>query len=85
LGLRWSDLDLARGRLAVLRQLTSTDYQVRIGEPKTDRGRRTIDLDLGTVAVLDELKTRATGEYVFTTAEGRSPTRSRSPEPSPMR
>lgn len=73
LGLRWSDIDLARGRLTVLRQLTSTDYQVRIGEPKTARGRRTVDLDPTTVAVLEQLKSRATAEYVFTTAEGRSP------------
>ena len=73
LGLRWSDVDLARARLTVLRQLTSTDYQVRIGEPKTARGRRTIDLDPNTVAVLERLKTRASGQYVFNLADGSPP------------
>ena len=72
-GLRWGDVDLARARLTVLRQLTSTGYQVRIGEPKTARGRRTIDLDPDTVAVLEHLKRKASGQYVFAIAEGSSP------------
>lgn len=73
LGLRWSDVDLARARLTVLRQLTSTDHQVRIGEPKTARGRRTIDLDPNTVAVLEALQKRASSQYVFNLADGSPP------------
>jgi integrase len=58
-GLRWSDVDLDKGRLEVRQQLTVVRTP---GDPngglqfsdrtKTDRGRRSIDLDAGTVVVL---------------------------------
>lgn len=55
-GLRWIDVDLEAGRLTVRRQLTAVDYRVRWQSPKSDRGRRTIDLDPATVEVLASLK-----------------------------
>jgi integrase len=52
LGLRWSDLDLAAGRLSIVQTVIAVNHEVRIGSPKTARGRRTVALDPGTVAVL---------------------------------
>jgi integrase len=58
LGLRWDDVDLAKGRLSVNRTLVQvTDYRsgdtgVGWGTPKTARGRRAISLDVETVASL---------------------------------
>lgn len=52
LGLRWQDLDLAAGRLSVRQALIEIAYEVHLSEVKTDTGRRTIDLDSGTVDVL---------------------------------
>lgn len=85
LGLRWIDVDLAGARLTVRRQLTSVDYLVEWDSPKSDKGRRTIDLDTGTVEVLAalEARARATGDHhpgvVFTRPMGRpcTPTRCR--------
>lgn len=52
LGLRWSDLDLVEGRLAVRQTLLSINSHVEFGEPKTNRSRRTVDLDPATVALM---------------------------------
>ena len=52
LGLRWSDLDLDAGRLAVRQTLLAINNHVTVGEPKTARSRRTVDLDPATVSVL---------------------------------
>ncbi len=52
LGLRWSDLDLSEGRLSVRQALVSVAYEVQISDVKTGSGRRTIDVDYGTVEVL---------------------------------
>jgi integrase len=52
LGLRWSDLDLPAGRLSIVQTVIAVNHEVRIGSPKTARGRRTVALDQGTVAVL---------------------------------
>ena len=52
LGLRWSDLDLAASRLAIVQTVIAVNHEVRIGSPKTARGRRTVALDPGTIAVL---------------------------------
>jgi integrase len=49
LGLHWSDLDLTAGRVSIVQ---TVNHEVRIGSPKTARGRRTVALDQGTVAVL---------------------------------
>jgi integrase len=52
LGLRWSDVDLDEGRLAVRQTLLAVNNHMQFGEPKTHRSRRTVDLDASTVAVL---------------------------------
>ena len=52
LGLRWQDVDLDRGRLAVRQTVLSVAYEVVLGTPKTTRGRRSIALDPFTVTVL---------------------------------
>ena len=52
LGLRWQDVDLEAGRLAVRRALVPCGREVLVSEPKTARGRRVVALDPETVAVL---------------------------------
>ena len=52
LGLRWSDVDLDARRLAVRQTLICIGAQVLFGEPKTKRGKRSIALDVDTVAAL---------------------------------
>jgi integrase len=52
LGLRWSDLNLTAGRMSIVQTVIAVNHEVRIGSPKTARGRRTVALDQGTVAVL---------------------------------
>ena len=52
-GLRWADLDLDKARLHVRQQLTTLGGKLIFSDrTKTDHGRRTIDLDAGTVAAL---------------------------------
>jgi len=59
LGLLWTDIDFASGRLVVNRAL---HRQPRVGcvfvEPKTSRSRRTVYLAPGTVTVLTEHRRR---------------------------
>jgi integrase len=52
LGLRWSDVDLREGRLAIRQTLLAINNKMEVGEPKTNRSRRTVDLDTGTVGML---------------------------------
>jgi integrase len=62
LGLRWSDVDLEAGRLAVRRALIPDGRGVIISEPKTAKGRRVIALDAGTVDVLKSQAARQLAE-----------------------
>jgi integrase len=52
LGLRWQDLDLDAGTLAVRQQLGWVASTPMVGPPKTGKSRRSFKLDAGTVAVL---------------------------------
>ena len=52
LGLRWDDLDLKASTVRVNRQWKRGERGLVLAPPKTDRGRRTIDLDAETIAVL---------------------------------
>jgi integrase len=53
LALRWSDLDVAKRTLRIERAWEQTKKQgLRLKPPKTKRGLRTIDLDVGTMALL---------------------------------
>lgn len=58
LGLTWSNVDLEAHRLSVTSALVDVQYGVVTSEPKTDRGRRTVDLDPTTVAALRKHRTR---------------------------
>jgi integrase len=52
-GLRWSDVDLERGRLVVRQQLVVVGHELRFGPPKTASGdARVVDLDVGTVGAM---------------------------------
>jgi integrase len=52
LGLRWQDLDLEAGRIAVRQTLINIGYSAQYSAPKTAKGRRSISLDARTVTVL---------------------------------
>jgi integrase len=56
LGLRWEDLDLTAGTLAVRQQVGWFDGEPAIGPPKTKGSRRSFSLDADTVAVLRQLR-----------------------------
>src|SRR5215218_6799496 len=62
LGLRWGDLDLDSGRVAVRRPRILVDYQVQVAEPKTAKGRRSLALDPVTVAALRAHRVRQAEE-----------------------
>lgn len=51
-GLRWGDLDLEGARLHVRQTVLSIDNKAVVDTVKSERSRRTIDLDLDTVAAL---------------------------------
>lgn len=52
LGLRWRDVDLDAGRVTVRQTVSRPGGQVTIGEPKSERSRRTMTIDPVTVSQL---------------------------------
>lgn len=52
LGLRWSDVDLDGALVSVRQALISVAYEMQISDVKTSYGRRVIDIDEGTVAII---------------------------------
>jgi integrase len=58
LGLRWSDLDLDAGELAVVHTVTTVGYVPVVSTPKTNRSRRVVYLDEETVRVLRDHRRR---------------------------
>ncbi len=62
LGLRWSDIDLKDKTLTVRQARVLVDYKVRVEEPKSHNGRRTLPLDDDLVAALVELRKRQAQE-----------------------
>jgi integrase len=64
-GLRWSDLDLTAGRLSIVQTVIAVNHEVRIGSPKTAKGRRTVALDPGTVGALREHRRRQVAERLL--------------------
>jgi integrase len=64
LGLRWQDVDLEHGRLAVRQTVLSIAYELVMGTPKTARGRRSIALDQRTVGALRSHRQRQDAEKV---------------------
>jgi integrase len=55
-GLRWIDVDLDRETLNVRKTVVAVQGTPKVGEPKSEKSRRTIDLDAGTVAALHRHK-----------------------------
>jgi integrase len=80
LGLKWSDLDVAKKRLSINRGLVAVGYELHESRGKTDNSRRCIDLDDTTLAVLAGWRAMQTAEHtavgiedtgqMFTTAAG---------------
>jgi integrase len=64
LGLRWIDVDLDAGRVAIRQPRVVVDHAVYTSEPKTARSRRSIALDPATVAALREHQARQAAERV---------------------
>jgi integrase len=62
LGARWRDLDVSNRRLAVRQTVLTVNYQIVLGTPKTERGRRSIALDAATVAALEAHQLRQAAE-----------------------
>jgi integrase len=58
LGLRWRDVNLEAGRLAVRRALISVAYEIVESDAKTDRSERVVDLDTRTIKILREHQAR---------------------------
>jgi len=65
LGLRWSDVDLEAGTLAVGNTLQAVDGELILREPKTVAGRRCIPLTADTVEALKE-RSAAQADYIET-------------------
>jgi integrase len=58
LGLRWSDIDLKAKTLTVNQSRVLVEYKVRIEEPKSRNGKRTLPLDDELVQALTALRKR---------------------------
>jgi integrase len=58
LGLRWSDIDLKAKTLTVRRARVLVEYRVRLEEPKSRNGKRTLPLDDVLVRALTGLRKR---------------------------
>jgi len=80
LGLKWTDLDMAKKRLSINRGLVAVGYELHESRGKTDNSRRCIDLDPTTLAVLAGWRTLQAAEFaaigiddpgwMFTSASG---------------
>lgn len=62
LGLRWQDVDLGAGRVAIRQTVINVGNTATIGAPKTAKGRRVVTLDAGTVTALREHRKRQAAE-----------------------
>lgn len=62
LGLRWSDVDLARGRVSVRQALITVAYEAQLSDVKTGTGRRTVDIEESVVEVLERWRQIRTAE-----------------------
>jgi integrase len=65
LGLRWRDVDFSAGRLSVQQALISIAYRLELADVKTNAGRRTIDLDERTRAVLRARRKQQLEEHLL--------------------
>lgn len=65
LGLRWSDVDLDGGRLSVVQTVIAVNHEIRVGAPKTARGRRSVALDPWTVSAVRDHRRRQLEERLL--------------------
>jgi integrase len=72
LGLRWSDIDLRAGTLTINQARVLVEHRVRIEEPKSRNGKRTLPLDDDLVAALTALRKRQLEESTTAGAAYRS-------------
>jgi len=72
LGLRWSDIDLRASTLTVNQARVLVEHRVRIEEPKSRNGKRTLPLDGELVAALATLRKRQRDESAAAGAAYRS-------------
>lgn len=56
LGMRWSDIDLDKGTLTIRQARVQAGKETVLGDPKTDRGRRTVPLHSAAVSALRETR-----------------------------
>ena len=73
LGLRWKDVDLSAGRIAIRQTLLEVGYATHFGEPKTKRSRRSVSIDPTTVAALADHRERQLAERLPTLQEAIDP------------
>jgi integrase len=71
-GLRWSDIDLDRGVLFIVRNRTTAGYRVIEGPPKTAAGTRAVALDTHTARVLREHRARQLQQRTRRLAAGKT-------------
>jgi integrase len=64
LALHWSDIDLERAVLRVRWTLTRTSKGLQLGEPKTEKSRRTVPLPRSTVEVLRAHRSRQSADQL---------------------
>jgi integrase len=64
LGLRWEDIDIKRGQLAVRQTVVAIGYDVHVSEPKTAIGKRSVSVDPTTVAALKAHRRRQSKEQL---------------------
>lgn len=65
-GLKWQDFDEKTGRLQIRRAVTSRKGGgVKVGETKTEKGTRTIQLPPSTVEILRERKKKSYSDWIF--------------------
>lgn len=67
--LRWQDVDLEAGTLAVIQTIQSMGGKLLVSEPKTAAGRRPIAIDKSTVAALRDHRKRMLEERMLVGAD----------------
>ena len=57
-GLRWEDVDLDAALIRIAQQVVQLGWATEVGDPKSESGARTVNLDAGTVTVLRAWRAR---------------------------
>lgn len=64
LGVRWKDIDLDAGELAIVQTVTNVDGKLTIGSPKTSTSKRVIYLDERTASMMRQHRRRQREDQV---------------------